>query len=198
MNKQIDTKTALITLAKLYAAADFIWALTVATFVGSLLSSGVNLAGCDIPTLQGTGTVSVFTGSLLAFIIASFQGGIFLVVFSFAAFIMGTVFTSLFKIDWKAVWHYGRWGILAAAVYALIAATFLNSIVSLSFGLMSGFAGCISAVSLGFFGSIAGWILAFLLTFLQACIFMIVGSMALFIITVVCVSLFGNKNSSAK
>lgn len=197
MNKQIDTKSALITLTKLYVAIDLFWALTVAIFTASLLSSGLSLANCGASTAANLGTASVVTGTLLTFVIAFFQGGVFLFVFSFAAAIIGSVCSSLFKIDFKAIWKYGRWALLAAAVYAFIAATFFNSITSIGFGIISEYAGCLSTISLGFFGSIAGWILAFFLTFIQASIFIVVGSMAIFIMTVVIVSIFGNKNGSA-
>lgn len=199
MTKQIDTKSALITLAKIYVGLDLIWALTVATLVGSLLSGGFNLAACGVPGLgaDASGAVGVVSGTLLAFIISSIQGGIFLIVFSIVAFVFSMVFKSLFKIDFKPVWHYGRWVLAGVAVYAFIMATFVKSLVGLGFGIMSGVAGCVSSVSLGFFGSIAAWVLTFVVSFVHGSVFVVVGSIVLFIFAVVGVAIFGGKNGSA-
>ncbi|HMW92573.1 MAG TPA: hypothetical protein PKN86_11820 [Candidatus Obscuribacter sp.] len=197
MNNSVDTKSALFTVAKIYLAADILWATVFATFTGSLLSSGVDLANCG-PSELGQATPGLVAGTLLAFMAALFQGAIFLIVFTGFGIAISLAVKKIFKTEAKVLWQIGRWVLGALCGWALLASTVLNSFFNLGLGMVGSLLGCTSAIHLGFFGSAAAWIITFVSAFIQGTIFLLVGSGFVFFFLVVISLVLGKKNQDSK
>ena len=196
MNNPVSTKSALMTLAAIYLVADLLCATIFATFTASLLSSGVDLANCGETGVTNE-IPGLFAGTLFAFRVALFQGGIFLVVFTAFGVGLSLAVKKVFKIEAKQLWHYGRWALVASGTYALIASTAMNSLLQMGLNLAGSSLGCAVNVHLGFFGSVAAWIITFLAAFAQGTIFLIVGSFFVVFFLVALVLIFGKKDTNA-
>ncbi|MBK9622285.1 MAG: hypothetical protein IPO31_24135 [Candidatus Obscuribacter sp.] len=161
-------------------AIDVIWATIMATFGARLITQLGLAAGSD----PGLSYVSGFSGWIITFLAALFQGGIFLAVGS-VFFTIGLVIYSKLPAGGKKVVH---WALLADVVWAALFATFGASVMAQAIGLVgvSGSAAAINAVLL--------WCIAFVAAYFQGLVFMTVGAGFIFVISVIVIAFSGNNS----
>ncbi|MBK9771036.1 MAG: hypothetical protein IPP57_09460 [Candidatus Obscuribacter sp.] len=162
-------------------AIDVIWATIMATFGARLITQLGLAAGSD----PGLSYVSGFSGWIITFLAALFQGGIFLAV--------GSVFFTIGLVVYSRLLAGGKkWstGLLADVVWAALFATFGASVMAQAIGLVgvSGSAAAINAVLL--------WCIAFVAAYFQGLVFMTVGAGFIFVISVIVIAFSGNNSKS--
>ena len=86
-----DTKSGFKLLFRIAATLDVIWALLIASYYAFVVNTAAGLAGASAGTLS-IGTVLSF---VLAFMVALFQGAIFIVVFGIFAILLYAIYKNL-------------------------------------------------------------------------------------------------------
>ncbi len=86
-----NAKSGFKLLFKIGAAIDIVWALLIASYYAFVVHTAASFAGASAGVLS-IGTALSF---VLAFMVALFQGAIFIVVLSVFAFVLYAVYKSL-------------------------------------------------------------------------------------------------------